>query len=100
MFVLSILIGFVLIALADIVDGDSLGFDTSAGLGVFWSPRVIGAFLIGFGATALIGQVYFDLDTRLATLAGLMSGFILGFAIRVAFVILKNEESNSLSKGD
>ena len=60
-----------------------------------FSMKVIGTFIMGFGATGTIAK-YYKADTVLASVAGIGGGIILGFVMYLTLKVIYGQQSNSL----
>lgn len=60
-----------------------------------FSTKVLGTFVMGFGAAGAIAQVY-KLDYTQSSLAGLASGIVLGAIMYVILLLFVREQASSL----
>lgn len=101
------LAGFILVAGGFLLGHDhDLGHDVggdvshdihpeSEGTISIFSTKVLGTFVMGFGAAGAIGQVY-KLDYTQSSLVGLGSGVVLGAIMYVILLLFVREQSSSL----
>ena len=101
------LAGFILVAGGFLLGHDhDLGHDVggdvshdihpeSEGTISIFSTKVLGTFVMGFGAAGAIGQVY-NLDYTQSSLAGLGCGVVLGAIMYVILLMFVREQASSL----
>jgi len=70
------------------------GHDAEPVVSIF-STKVIGTFIMGFGATGAIGR-YYGFTMPGSSLAGLVGGFLLGGAMYGVFRMIYGQQSSSL----
>lgn len=108
-FIAIALAGFILVAGGFLFGGDhdhdvshDFGHDVhpeSEGTISIFSTKVLGTFVMGFGAAGAIGQFY-NLSYPQSSLVGLAAGAVLGVIMYVILLVFVREQASSLNSAD